>query len=144
MTVGSIAALIAATAVVVLVALLAVPLLKLGGVLDELRSSVRDIDRSTLEILTELRGTVRATNEEIGRLGDVTANVHSMSEHAARATEHASEMTRTVAQVVQAPVRAARAVKRTVTTTVGSQRRRRQARHRAVAGELGTQRHGED
>ena len=86
MSIGSIAALIAATAAVVLVALLAVPIVKLGHVMDEITSSVRDVDRSALEILEELRQTVITTNEEISRIGDVTENVNRMSEHAANAT----------------------------------------------------------
>ncbi|MDU4678528.1 MAG: DUF948 domain-containing protein, partial [Cutibacterium granulosum] len=44
MSIGNIAALIAATAAVVLVALLAVPIVKLGHVMDEITSSVRDVD----------------------------------------------------------------------------------------------------
>lgn len=106
MSIGSIAALIAATAAVVLVALLAVPIVKLGHVMDEITSSVRDIDRSALEILEELRQTVITTNEEISRIGDVTENVNRMSEHAANATQHASDVSRVVATVVGAPARA--------------------------------------
>ena len=106
MSIGSIAALIAATAAVVLVALLAVPIVKLGHVMDEITSSVRDVDRSALEILEELRQTVITTNEEISRIGDVTENVNRMSEHAANATQHASDVGRVVATVVGAPARA--------------------------------------
>ena len=51
MTLGQIAGLIAALAAVVLVALCAVPLLKLGGVLDEVRKAVCDVDESTVPIL---------------------------------------------------------------------------------------------
>lgn len=106
MSIGNIAALIAATAAVVLVALLAVPIVKLGHVMDEITSSVRDVDRSALEILEELRQTVITTNEEISRIGDVTENVNRMSEHAANATQHASDVGRVVATVVGAPARA--------------------------------------
>lgn len=55
MTLGQIAGLIAALAAVVLVALCAVPLLKLGGVLDEVRKAVCDVDESTVPILEELK-----------------------------------------------------------------------------------------
>ena len=62
MSVGEIAGLIAAVAFVALVAVAAVPLLKLGRVLEEVRLAVRDIGHESVPILTELRGTVRATN----------------------------------------------------------------------------------
>ena len=62
MSAGEIAGLLAAIAAVVLVALLAVPLLKLGRVLEELRLVVRDVGHSSVPILHELKGTVTATN----------------------------------------------------------------------------------
>ena len=49
---GEIAGLIAAIAFVALVALTAVPLLKLGRVLEELRLAVRDIGHESVPILT--------------------------------------------------------------------------------------------
>ena len=68
MTAGEIAGLIAAIAFVALVALAAVPLLKLGRVLEEVRLAVRDIGHESVPILTELQGTVRATNDELEKL----------------------------------------------------------------------------
>ena len=68
MSVGEIAGLIAAIAFVALVALTAVPLLKLGRVLEEVRLAVRDIGHESVPILTELQGTVRATNDELVKL----------------------------------------------------------------------------
>ena len=68
MTLGQIAGFVAALAAVALVALCAVPLLKLGGVLDEVRRTVRDVDESTVPILEELKGTVVITNGEISKL----------------------------------------------------------------------------
>ena len=52
MSVGEIAGLIAAIACVALVALTAVPLLKLGRVLEELRLAVRDLGHESVPILT--------------------------------------------------------------------------------------------
>ena len=66
MTAGEIAGLIAAIAFVALVAFAAVPLLKLGRVLEEVRLAVRDIGHESVPILTELQGTVRATNSRAG------------------------------------------------------------------------------
>src|SRR5690348_14240189 len=92
MTAGEIAGLIAAIAFVVLVALLAVPLLKLGRVLEEVRLAVRDIGYESVPILTELRGTVAATNDELGKLSLVTEDVAKVSGHATVVSENAAQM----------------------------------------------------
>ncbi len=92
MSVGEIAGLIAAIAFVVLVALFAVPLLKLGRVLEELRLAVRDIGHESVPILTELKSTVTATNTEIEKLGVVTEDAAKVSANAAVVTENAAQM----------------------------------------------------
>ena len=93
MTLGAIAGLIAAIAFVALVALAAVPLLKLGRVLEEVRLAVRDIGHESVPILTELRGTVRATNTELDKLSLVTDDVAKVSSHATVVSENAAQMT---------------------------------------------------
>ena len=93
MSVGEVAGLIAAIAFVVLVALTAVPLLKLGRVLEEVRLAVRDIGHESVPILTELRGTVRATNDELEKLGVVTEDVAKVSSNATVVSENAAQMT---------------------------------------------------
>jgi hypothetical protein len=93
MTLGAIAGLIAAVAFVALVALAAVPLLKLGRVLEEVRLAVRDLGHESVPILTELQGTVRATNAEIEKLGVVTTDVASVSHNATVVSENAANLT---------------------------------------------------
>ena len=93
MTVGAIAGLIAAIAFVALVALAAVPLLKLGRVLEEVRLAVRDIGHESVPILTELQGTVRATNSELEKLGVVTEDVAKVSANATVVSQNAAQMT---------------------------------------------------
>ena len=93
MTVGAIAGLIAAIAFVALVALAAVPLLKLGRVLEEVRLAVRDIGHESVPILTELRGTVAATNTELEKLSLVTEDVAKVSANATVVSENAALMT---------------------------------------------------
>ena len=93
MTLGAIAGLIAAVAFVALVALAAVPLLKLGRVLEEVRLAVRDIGHESVPILTELQGTVRATNAEIEKLGVVTTDVATVSHNATVVSEKAANLT---------------------------------------------------
>ena len=93
MTAGEIAGLIAAIAFVALVALTAVPLLKLGRVLEEVRLAVRDIGHESVPILTEVRGTVRATNDELEKLSLVTEDVARVSKNATVVAENAAQMT---------------------------------------------------
>ncbi len=92
MSVGEIAGLIAAIAFVALVGFLALPLLKLGKVLDETRSQIHDLGQESVPILTELQGTVRATNEELGKLAVVTEDVSSVSGHASSVSKNAAQM----------------------------------------------------
>lgn len=92
MSIGEIAGLIAAIAAVALVAFLAVPLLKLGRVLEELRLVVRDVGHNSVPILTELRGTVSATNSELEKVGVVTDDLAKVSSHATVVTENAAQM----------------------------------------------------
>lgn len=92
MSVGEIAGLIAAIALVVLVALSAVPLLKLGRVLEEVRLAVRDLGHESVPILTELRGTVAATNTELEKLSIVTDDATRMSKNATVVTENAAQL----------------------------------------------------
>lgn len=92
MSVGEIAGLIAAAAAVALVALMAVPLLKLGRVLEELRLAIRDLGHNSVPILQELKGTVTATNEEIGKLALVTEDVSKASAHAVVVTDNAARL----------------------------------------------------
>ncbi|MCL1837854.1 MAG: DUF948 domain-containing protein [Propionibacteriaceae bacterium] len=90
---GEIAGLIAAIAFVVLVALSAVPLLKLGRVLEELRLAIRDMGHNSVPILQEARGTVQAINEEITNLAVVTKDVSKISGNAVKVTDNAAKLT---------------------------------------------------
>lgn len=104
MTLGQIAGLIAALAAVVLVALCAVPLLKMGGVLDELRRTVKDVDEATVPILEELKGSVVIANGEIAKLDQVIDDVHTISEHGTVVTGQAAELAQTFTTTVGTPM----------------------------------------
>ncbi|MBA8795109.1 uncharacterized protein YoxC [Friedmanniella endophytica] len=93
MSLGDIAGLIAAIAFAVLVVLFAIPLLKLGRVLEELRLAVRDVGHESVPILTELQGTVRATNAELEKLSVVTEDVAKVSANATTVSENAAQLT---------------------------------------------------
>lgn len=104
MSVGEIAGLIAAIAFVALVAVVAVPLLKLGRVLEEMRLAVRDIGHESVPILTELQGTVRATNDELSKLSLVTEDVAAVSRHASVVTKNAAQMSSLFTTTLGAPM----------------------------------------
>jgi uncharacterized protein YoxC len=104
MSVGEIAGLIAAVAFVALVAFTAVPLLKLGRVLEEVRLAVRDIGHESVPILTELQGTVRATNDEIVKLSVVTEDASKVSRHATVVSENAAQMTQLFSATLGGPL----------------------------------------
>ena len=89
---GEIAGLLAAVGVLILVGLLAVPLLKLGRVLEELRLVVRDFGHSSVPILHELKSTVTATNDELGKLSLVTEDVSKVSRQAVVVSENAAQL----------------------------------------------------
>ena len=96
MDLGDVAGLIAAIAFVVLVALLAVPLVKLGRVLDEARTSLRDVTEHSLPILDEAATTVAQTNAQLVKVDTITTN-------AAQVTETVSALTNVYAAVLGAP-----------------------------------------
>ena len=51
------------------------------------RLAVRDIGHESVPILTELQGTVRATNDELGKLSMVTEDAAKVSRNAGRQRE---------------------------------------------------------
>ena len=93
MTAGEIAGMIAAIAFVALVAFAAVPLLKLGRVLEEVRLAVRDVGHESVPILTELQGTVRATNAELEKLSLVTEDASTVTRNATVVSQNAAQLT---------------------------------------------------
>lgn len=79
MSVGDAAGLIAALAFVLLVGAIAIPLWKLGKVLDETRLTVRGISEGTLPLLSEVTTTVATTNEQLVKVDTITTNVAQVS-----------------------------------------------------------------
>ncbi len=76
---GDVAALIAASAFVLLVLFVAVPLLKLGRVLDETRNTIRDLNESMAPLLTELTDTVSSTNKQLAKIDQITESVSEVT-----------------------------------------------------------------
>ena len=79
MSAGQIAALIAAGAFVVLVALLAVPPIKLGRTLDEASLAIRKASEDSDPLLTGANTTVTQVNTQLERLNGITANAQSVT-----------------------------------------------------------------
>lgn len=79
MTGSDIAGLIAAGVFAVLVALLAIPIWKLGKVFDELRSAVREVSDGTTPLLTEVTSTVATTNDQLRKVDGITTHVSDAS-----------------------------------------------------------------
>lgn len=104
MTAGEIAGMIAAVAAVAFVVFCAVPLLKLGRVLEEVRLAVRDIGHSSVPILQELKGTVTATNSELGKLSVVTEDIAKVSAHATVVSENAAQLSTLFASTLGGPL----------------------------------------
>jgi hypothetical protein len=97
MSVGDVAGLIAAIAFVLLVGALAVPLLKLGGVLDETRGMIKGVSEETVPLLHEVTTTVVTTNAQLVRVDAITSNVQS-------ATGNVSALTAVLAATFGGPV----------------------------------------
>ncbi|MGL4173438.1 MAG: DUF948 domain-containing protein [Actinomycetota bacterium] len=86
MSVGEIAGLIAAIAFVVLVALLAVPILKLGKLIDDTRGTVQGVTGEAVPLIREVTSTVSTTNGELQRVSAITGNVQQISTNASALT----------------------------------------------------------
>lgn len=97
MSLGDIAGLIAALAFVALVAVLAVPLVKLGGVLDQARTSVRELTEHTVPVVDEAARTIAETNTQLAKVDAVTTS-------AGEAVQNVSALTTLVAATVGGPL----------------------------------------
>lgn len=94
---SDIAGLIAAGVFAVLVALLAVPILKLGRVFDELRGSIRTLADGATPLMDEVTSTVSTTHEQLRKVDGIAANVSD-------ATANVSALSSLVAATVGSPL----------------------------------------
>lgn len=83
MSVGEVAGLIAACALLILVGLLAYPILKLGKVLDETRIMVKGVSDSSVPLLGEVTTTVATTNAQLAKVDTITDNATTVTSNAA-------------------------------------------------------------
>jgi predicted cobalt transporter CbtA len=87
---GEWAGLIAALALVLLVLLLAIPLLKLGRVLDETTLTIRQTREQAAPILVQAGTTVAHVNSNLERVDDITGNAANVSSNVAALTSVAA------------------------------------------------------
>lgn len=80
---GAIAALVAASAFVLLVLLLAIPLLKLGRMLDEATLAIRKTQEGTTPLLGDAQATLAQVNAQLDQVEGITKNVNAMTSNAA-------------------------------------------------------------
>jgi len=97
MNVGDIAALIAALVFAALVGLLAVPLIKLGGVFDEARTAIKEVSAGVIPVLEETTETISEANRQLQRIDVITSDV-------AEFTGNASALVSLVAASVGGPL----------------------------------------
>lgn len=97
MSVGDVAGLIAVIVFAVLVGILAVPLLKLGKVLDEARVTIRKLSDETTPLIGEVTTTVSQTNHQLERVDTITTN-------AAQVATNVSALTALFAATLGSPV----------------------------------------
>ena len=76
---GDIAGLIAAGVFALLVLLLAVPILKLGKVFDEVRTAIRSISDGATPLMDEVTATVSTTNQQLKKVDGISSNVSDAS-----------------------------------------------------------------
>jgi predicted PurR-regulated permease PerM len=82
-SVGEIAALVAAGAFVILVGFLAVPIVKLGRTLDEATLAIRKAHEGTQPLLTNAATTMDRVNSELERVEGITRNAQSITSNVA-------------------------------------------------------------
>jgi len=113
----------------VLVGFIGVPLIKLGRVLDETRTTVRGISEGTLPLLTEVTTTVSTTNAQLVKVDTITSN-------AAQVSTNVSALTSLFAATLGSPVVKVAAFSYGVRQAIGGRKARtssRSARRRGKA-----------
>ncbi|TFD78937.1 DUF948 domain-containing protein [Cryobacterium psychrophilum] len=72
---GDIAGLIGAGVFAILVAVIALPLIKLGRVFDETTRAIHELSASVTPLLAETTETISQTNTQLARVDTITSNV---------------------------------------------------------------------
>ena len=148
MSVGDVAGLIAAVAFVLLVGALAVPLIKLGGVLEEARTSIKNISDETVPLITEATNTATEVTAAVSTANAQLVKVDAITSNVQQATTNVSALTALLAATLGNPVIKVAAFSyavRSALTETPKERRARQVRdaQRARAASARAQAHRE-
>ena len=127
MSVGEIAALLAAAAFIALVALLAVPILKLGKTVDELTQTVRDLRN---EHVAKTAVTVDETNELLASANTQLRRVDAITSNAETVTSNMAAMSSLFAATLGGPLVRTAAFTYGVRRALSGRRERRVSRRR--------------
>ncbi|MDR2379349.1 MAG: DUF948 domain-containing protein [Bifidobacteriaceae bacterium] len=127
MTLGEVAGLIAALALVALVGLLAVPVLRLGRVFEEATRSVKELTDHALPLLDEAAAAAAQANSQLEKVDAVTTA-------AADVSQNVSALTALIAATVGGPLIKLAAFTHGVRTALADLRPRRGARPGAKQG----------
>lgn len=103
-TLGEVAGLIAAIAVLILVGILAVPLLKLGRTVDEATRAMRQVADGLGPTLTNVNTTIDGVNETLVGVNGQLAKVDTMTEHVQQVTTNAAALTTLFTSTVGGPL----------------------------------------
>lgn len=103
-SVGDVAGLVAAVAFVLLVGALAVPLIKLGGVLDEARKSVKTLSDETVPLINETTNTVTEVTAAVSTANAQLVKVDAITSNVQAATTNVSALTALLAATLGNPV----------------------------------------
>lgn len=104
MSLGGIAAIIAAVAFVLLVGVLAVPLVKLGRTVDAATKAVTDITASTVPILGDVRITVQGVNQTLDGVNHQLDKVDVVTDNVAAVSGSVSNVTTLFSDAVAGPL----------------------------------------
>jgi len=94
---SDIAGLVAAGAFLIFVLAMAVPVIKLGKVMDESAKVIKDVGEKTLPLIGEVTTTVTMANSQLERVDTITRNVQDVS-------ETVSSLTQLVSKTVGTPI----------------------------------------
>lgn len=104
MSLGGIAAIIAAVAFVLLVGALAVPLVKLGRTVDAATKAVTDVTEQTVPILASVHVTVDGVNQTLDGVNQQLGKVDTLTEHVSAITGSIAQVTTLFGATVSGPL----------------------------------------
>jgi uncharacterized protein YoxC len=126
-SVGEVAAIIAAGAFLLLVLLLAIPLMKLGRTLDEATIAIRKAHEGAAPLLEQAQTTVAQVNAQLDQVDGITRGVSSV-------TTNVAALTSIVASTIGSPLIKVAAFSYGVRKSVGARREKSERRRNAPVG----------